>query len=79
MHPDAGVHLLSGPMWRLSEAGEPRHEPAPCLGEHNPYILREVLGLSDATYRKLEEEKVIGTVPMEGADMGGVRRAMRES
>ena len=78
-HPDAGVHLLSGPMWKLSEAGEPRHEPAPCFGEHNPYILREVLGLTDTAYRELEEEEVIGSVPLEGSDMGGVRRVKRGS
>ena len=31
-HPEAGTFLLSGPMWKLSEQGEPRHEPTPGLG-----------------------------------------------
>ncbi len=78
-HPDAGTHLLSGPMWKMSGQSEPRHEPAPCLGEHNSYVMREVLGLSDAAYANLEQEQVIGDTPLEGSDMGGVRRVQRQS
>jgi crotonobetainyl-CoA:carnitine CoA-transferase CaiB-like acyl-CoA transferase len=74
-HPDAGKHLLSGPMWKLSSEPDPLHRPAPCLGEHNSYVLGQVLGLSDAVLGSLEDENVIGTVPLEGSDMGGVRRA----
>ena len=77
-HPEAGIHPLSGPIWKLSDAPEPAPMPAPCLGEHNGYVLGEVLGLSDDTLQQLEREHVIGSVPLEGADMGGVRRAARE-
>ena len=73
-HPDAGTHLMSGPMWKLAGAPKPRHEPAPCLGEHNGYVLGEILGLGPAELRELEERHIIGTEPLEGADMGGVRR-----
>ena len=76
-HPDAGIYPLSGPIWKLSDEPEPAPMPAPCLGEHNGYVLGEVLGLSDDTLRQLEREHVIGSVPLEGADMGGVRRAAR--
>ena len=73
-HPEAGTHLLSGPIWKLSDSREQAQKPAPCLGEHNSYILRDVLGFSDATLASLENEQIIGTVPLEGSDMGGVRR-----
>jgi crotonobetainyl-CoA:carnitine CoA-transferase CaiB-like acyl-CoA transferase len=76
-HPDAGTHPMSGPIWKLASCPEPRHEPAPCLGQHNGYVLGEVLGYSEAALRDVEAEKIIGTVPLEGADMGGVRRARR--
>ena len=91
-HPDAGTYPMSGPIWSFldyehSQASiehepiqrEKRHEHAPLLGEHNAYLLGEVLGYSDERMQKLEERQVIGTVPLEGADMGGVRRVQRES
>ena len=73
-HPDAGVFPLSGPLWKLSGTDERPQRPAPGLGEHNSYVLEEVLGLSKAALQSLEREGVIGTVPLEGSDMGGVRR-----
>jgi len=91
-HPDAGTYPMSGPIWSFldyehSQASiehepiqrEKRHEHAPLLGEHNAYLLGEVLGYSDERMQELEERQVIGTVPLEGADMGGVRRVQRES
>ena len=74
-HPEAGTYPLSGPIWRMSGAPEGVQGPAPCLGEHNSYVLGRVLGLGEDVLRRLEDEEVIGTVPLEGADMGGVRRA----
>ena len=58
---------------------EPRHDPAPGLGEHNSYVLRDLLGVTDAAYAELEHELVIGDTPLEGSDMGGVRRVRREA
>ena len=78
-HPEAGTYLLSGPMWKLSGQDEPRHDPAPGLGEHNSYVLRDLLGVTDAAYAELEHELVIGDTPLEGSDMGGVRRVRREA
>ena len=74
VHPDAGTHLLSGPIWKLASEAGPLHNPAPMLGEHNDYLLGEVLGYSPDRLGRLEQDDVIGTVPLEGADMGGVRR-----
>ena len=34
---------------------------APLLGEHNAFVLKELLGLSDAELSDLERDKVIGT------------------
>ena len=76
-HPDAGNHLMSGPMWKMAGDPEPRHEPAPGLGEHNNYVLSEILGLSMDDLQDLEGSEVIGTSPLPGADMGGVRRVSR--
>jgi crotonobetainyl-CoA:carnitine CoA-transferase CaiB-like acyl-CoA transferase len=77
VHPDAGTHLLSGPIWKRANESEPRHEPAPGLGQHNNLVLEEVLGLTSDQIQILEQENVIGTVPLTGSDMGGVRRVQR--
>lgn len=74
-HPDAGVHLYSGPIWKMANRSNARHEPTPGLGEHNDWALGELLGVQDGTLVELELQNIIGTVPLEGADMGGVRRA----
>ena len=74
-HPDAGTHLMSGPIWRMANRSEIRHDPAPGLGEHNELILGDLLGMSHSRLAELEANRTIGTTPLEGADMGGVRRA----
>ena len=74
-HPDAGMHLMSGPIWRMANRSEIRHDPAPGLGEHNELILGDLLGMSHSRLAELEANRTIGTTPLEGADMGGVRRA----
>ena len=38
--------------------------PAPRLGEHNHYVLGGLLHMSKEEIAKLEEEKIIGTVPV---------------
>jgi crotonobetainyl-CoA:carnitine CoA-transferase CaiB-like acyl-CoA transferase len=76
-HPEAGTYPLSGPIWRFPGSSEPTQLPAPSLGEHNGYVLGQVLGFPEDALAKLERENVIGDVPLEGADMGGVRRAAR--
>lgn len=77
-HPDAGTHLLSGPIWKRANESEPRHEPAPGLGQHNHRILGETLGLTSEEIQSLERDLIIGTVPLEGSDMGGVRRFRKQ-
>ncbi|MDP2919444.1 MAG: CoA transferase [Dehalococcoidia bacterium] len=49
---------------RLSNAPASIMRPAPLLGEHNNYVLGELLGLSSTEIKLLEDERVIGTVPI---------------
>jgi len=62
-HPQAGTWKIEGPTWRLSEAPDFHWKPAPCFGQHNDYLFRDLLGLSDEEIRQLEEEQIIGTKP----------------
>ena len=43
--------------------------PAPRLGEHNAFILRDRLGRSEQELAELEKEKVIGTVPEQDTEL----------
>jgi crotonobetainyl-CoA:carnitine CoA-transferase CaiB-like acyl-CoA transferase len=38
--------------------------PAPTMGQHNEYVLGELLGLSQDEIKTLAEEQVIGTKPL---------------
>ena len=40
---------------------------APTLGQHNEYVYKEVIGLSDEEYQKLVDDQVIGTAYLETA------------
>ena len=63
----------------MGERHEKRHDPAPTLGQHNEYLLGEVLGYPNDRMQELAAKQIIGKVPLEGADMGGVRRVQREA
>ncbi len=62
-HSVAGVWEVEGPHWRLSESPGHIRLPAPAFGEHNGYVLGELLGLSAAEMAALEREGVTGTTP----------------
>ncbi|MBI2957634.1 MAG: CoA transferase [Chloroflexi bacterium] len=66
-HPDAGRHLCPGRLWRLERTDVPPRSYAPCLGEHNEYVLREIAGLTAEEISDLETRGIIGTVPRAGA------------
>lgn len=67
-HPAAGAHSYPGPMGKFArDALAPVRGPAPTLGQHNREVLCGILRLSDAEYRALEEEQVIGTAYLETA------------
>ncbi len=57
-HPELGKLELVGVPWKMSDYDMPtRH--APLLGEHNDYVLRELLGLSESQVAELRQKDVI--------------------
>jgi crotonobetainyl-CoA:carnitine CoA-transferase CaiB-like acyl-CoA transferase len=62
-HPEAGNWPMEGPVWRF-HASQPhiRHN-APMFAEHNDYVLRGLLGLSESEVRGLIEAGVVGVEP----------------
>jgi len=61
-HPQAGTHPYIGMYAKLSRTPGSIRKPAPCLGEHNEYVLKDLLGLSQKEINRLEKEGIIGTV-----------------
>ena len=62
-HPEAGRHLHQGLPFRFAKTPVKHRRAAPCLGEHNHYILKKVLGRSDAEVAELEQSGTIRSVP----------------
>jgi benzylsuccinate CoA-transferase BbsF subunit len=57
-HPELGELELAGEPWKMSDHETPaRH--APLLGEHNEYVLQELLGLSEAELAELRQRDII--------------------
>jgi crotonobetainyl-CoA:carnitine CoA-transferase CaiB-like acyl-CoA transferase len=52
-HPVMGQRRYDGPAFRLSETPAHLSRPAPCLGEHNEYVYREILGLPEEEFVEL--------------------------
>ncbi len=46
-HPEIGPHIYQPPPYRLSKTPPDLTMPAPCIGQHNEHILRDVLRMSD--------------------------------
>ena len=61
----AGSHPYVGMYAKLSKTPGSIRKPAPCLGEHNQYVLGELLGLSTEEMNQLEKDSIIGTDPVE--------------
>lgn len=57
-HPEAGNLELVGVPWKMSDC-EITTKRAPLLGEHNDYVLQELLGLSQAEVADLRQNEVI--------------------
>jgi benzylsuccinate CoA-transferase BbsF subunit len=58
-HPELGKRLVVGPPWRLSGTPVKVRRPAPLLGEHNQYVLGELLGMPQSEIDQLIEEQVV--------------------
>jgi len=52
-HPEIGPHYYRPHGFKLSRTPEKLERPAPCLGEHNEYVLKELLGMSDEEISKV--------------------------
>lgn len=60
-HEDAGTHRYPGFPYRFHEAPLTVRQPPVRLGEHNEYVYKQLLGVTDAEYAQLEAEGHIGT------------------
>lgn len=59
-HREAGTHLYPGMLWKMGKTPLSIRKPPPCLGEHNDYVYRDILNMSDDEIAALEKEQVIG-------------------
>jgi crotonobetainyl-CoA:carnitine CoA-transferase CaiB-like acyl-CoA transferase len=62
-HDPAGVWRMEGPLWHFSRTPGHVRLPGPNFGEHNEYVFRALLGLSDAEIDQLRAEGVIADTP----------------
>ncbi len=67
-HKDAGTHPYPGMNWKFSKTPVSIRIPANGLGEHNEYVLGELLGLTREEIAQLERDKIIGTEYLPGSD-----------
>lgn len=58
---DTGTHRYPGFPYRFTNNPLEARRPPVRLGEHNEYVYKELLGVSDEEYRELETEGHIGT------------------
>ena len=56
-HPEAGKTIVWRSPWKSALTAN--NPPAPCLGEHNEYVFKTLLGMSDNEIDRLTNEKVI--------------------
>ena len=58
---DCGTHLYPGLSWRMPTLPNKLRLPPCQLGEHNEYVYKKVLGVSDEEYARLKAAGHIGT------------------
>ena len=59
-HPKVGRHVVLKEPFILSESPSALDRAAPCLGQHNELVFKEIMGLSDDEYRQLKSVGVFG-------------------
>jgi len=57
---DCGTHLYPGLSWKASKTPNQLRLPPCRLGEHNEYVYKQVIGVSDEEYAELEKAGHIG-------------------
>ncbi len=60
-HRECGTHRYPGIMWTMDGVANNIRTPPCCLGENNPYVYKELLGVSPGEYARLETTGHIGT------------------
>lgn len=60
-HPAIGPHTYNAPAYKLSSTPCEITRPAPCLGEHNEYVLKDLLGFTDDDIADMLVQGVITT------------------
>ncbi len=57
---DTGTYSYPGPVWKLSKTSNKNRRP-PCLfGEHNEYVYKKIIGISDEEYAGFVQAGHIG-------------------
>ena len=62
-HPDAGAFPYAGVPFRLSKSPPAARLPAPCLGEHNWSVLKDLLRMGNEEIARLGNAGIIGDRP----------------
>ncbi len=65
-HTEAGTWDMDGPTWRMSRTPAHVRVPPPMFGEHNDWVLQDLLGLTEAEIAALEAEGVTAREPSAG-------------
>jgi crotonobetainyl-CoA:carnitine CoA-transferase CaiB-like acyl-CoA transferase len=58
-HPEVGKRIHAGIPWQMSATACEVRAAAPLRGQHTDYVLRDLLGLSEAEVTKLRDGKVL--------------------
>jgi benzylsuccinate CoA-transferase BbsF subunit len=58
-HPEVGRQKHAGIPWKLSDTPLAVRKVAPCMGEDNEYVIRDLLGRSQTDYKRLVAEQVL--------------------
>ncbi len=64
-HASVGPHILAGPAWQYDRTPAAVYAAAPLLGQHTDYVLREILGKSEAEIAALRAAGVLEDTPEE--------------
>ncbi|MGE3962406.1 MAG: CaiB/BaiF CoA transferase family protein [Dehalococcoidia bacterium] len=63
LHPEAGEHVTTHPVWRWADRPQPPLQPAPCFGEHNRDVLAAA-GYTEDRIASMEAAGILATVPL---------------
>lgn len=64
-HRECGTHRYPGMLWKMSKTPGSIRSAACCLGEHNDYVYRQLLGMHDSDLERLRRQGHIGDTYIE--------------